>query len=210
LKPILLSFVLGPLENNTYVLADPVSRAAVVIDPSYESHILLKNIRAQGLRLEQVWLTHAHFDHIAGVSEVCGSAEPALPVALHPAELDMYQRGGGAAEFGMPFDPAPAPQVLLADGQDLWVGRVAVKVLHTPGHTPGHVIFYCAAAGAALVGDVIFMGSVGRTDLPGGSHSQLMASIRRHVLTLPPETVLLSGHGPETNVADEAATNPYL
>jgi hydroxyacylglutathione hydrolase len=109
LKPILLSYVLGPLENNSYVLADPASRAAVVIDPSYESHILMENIRAQGLKIEQVWLTHAHFDHIAGVSEVSGSTVPALPVALHPADLDLYRRGGGAAEFGISFDPAPAP-----------------------------------------------------------------------------------------------------
>lgn len=203
------TFVLGPIENNTYVAADPVTRQAVIIDPSFESHTVVKWLQQKGLELAQVWLTHAHFDHIAGINEIL-QEYPSVPVALHPDDLALWQSGGGAAMFGMRLKPSGDPTLFLEHGQPLAVGDETVEVRHTPGHTRGHVIFYAVDSQLAFCGDLIFLGSVGRTDLPGGSHQQLLESIRSQVQTLPPATRLLSGHGPETTVADETRSNPFL
>jgi hydroxyacylglutathione hydrolase len=208
MKPIVLSYVLGPLENNTYLLADPESREAALIDPSYDVETALADARKRGLRVSLVLLTHAHFDHIAGVTTAAGAG--VAQIALHAADLDLYRQGGGASQFGLPFEAGPEPTLLLSDGQTIMIGAVEVKVHHTPGHTAGHVIFVCSEAGTAFCGDLIFAGSVGRTDLPGGSHTQLMKSIRREILPLPPETTLLPGHGPATTVAEEIDSNPFL
>jgi hydroxyacylglutathione hydrolase len=208
--PKIVPFVLGSLENNSYLLIDPQSYEGVVIDPSFDSNILLSEAHKRGYALRMVLLTHAHFDHIAGVKECCESENPHLRVALHPADLELYRRGGGATQFGISVAAGPAPQILLQNGQELHIGNIELLVYHTPGHTPGHVIFYCPAAKTAFCGDVIFAGSVGRTDLPGSDYDQLIASIRTSILTLPPETRLLSGHGPETTVGEEMASNPFL
>jgi hydroxyacylglutathione hydrolase len=208
--PEIYPFVLGSLENNSYLLVDPQTYEGVVIDPSFDSGRLLGDAKKRGVVLRMVLLTHAHFDHIAGVRECIESESPPLRVALHPADFDLYSQGGGAAQFGIPIEAGPLPQVLLQNGQELHIGNIGLVVYHTPGHTPGHVIFYCPAAGAAFCGDLIFSGSVGRTDLPGGDYSQLIASIRSTILKLPPGTRLLSGHGPETTVAEETASNPFL
>jgi glyoxylase-like metal-dependent hydrolase (beta-lactamase superfamily II) len=213
MKPIvpeIFTFVLGSLENNSYLLVDPQSFEGVVIDPSFDSDKLLSDAQERGVELRMVLLTHAHFDHIAGVRQCSESGFPPPRVALHPADFELYRQGGGAAQFGIPLEAAPAPQVLLQNGQVLHIGNIELIVYHTPGHTRGHVIFYCPAAEAAFCGDLIFAGSVGRTDLPGGDYDQLIASIRSTILVLPPETRLLSGHGPETTVAEEIVSNPFL
>jgi hydroxyacylglutathione hydrolase len=210
MKPVILSYVLGPLENNTYVIADPDSGEAAVIDPSFAPDRILEDAQNRKLRIGLVLLTHAHFDHIAGAAQVANEFSPPVSIALHPNDLALYAQGGGAAQFGIPYEPGPNPQVLLAEGQILTIGSVKLEVHHTPGHTPGHVVFTCPQAGVIFCGDLIFAGSVGRTDLPGGSHELLMDSIKEHILTLPAETRLLSGHGPETTVAIEQATNPFL
>ena len=209
-SPEIIPFVLGMMENNSYILFDPQSMQGVVIDPSFDSGRMLNEARKRGIDLQMVLLTHAHFDHIAGVRECCEAVYPPLRVALHPSDFELYRQGGGAALFGMPMQAAPAPQVRLENGQVLRIGNIELVVYHTPGHTPGHVTFYCQAAGTAFCGDVIFAGSIGRTDLPGGDYDQLMASIRSTILTLPPDTRLLSGHGPETTVTKETANNPFL
>jgi hydroxyacylglutathione hydrolase len=136
--------------------------------------------------------------------------QPPPPAALHPADLPLWQAQGGAPLFGMHIEPGPRPELSLAHGQRLQVGAYEFEVRQAPGHTPGHVIFYCAAAGVAFCGDVIFLGSIGRTDLPGGSYGQLMNSIETQVLSLPDATRLLSGHGPETTVEYERRSNPFL
>ena len=208
--PEIYTFVLGSLENNSYLLVDPQSLEGVVIDPSFNSEKLLTEVQKMGVELRMVLLTHAHFDHIAGVRACSESGYPPLRVALHAADLDLYRQGGGASQFGIPVEMGPSPQVLLQNGQVLRIGSVELIVYHSPGHTQGHVIFYCPAAGAAFCGDLIFAGSVGRTDLPGGDYDQLIASIRATILVLPPKTRLYSGHGPETTVAEEIASNPFL
>jgi len=206
----IVPFVLGPLDNNTYLLADSDSGAAVIIDPASGSEAVLAEARSRGCQLQAIWMTHAHFDHFLGINEVMDALPEPVPVALHPADLNLWNTGGGAALFGMSVSRLPQPTMLLADGQELPLGASRVQVRHAPGHSPGHVLFYAPDAGAALVGDVIFRGSIGRTDLPGGSYAALLDSIRRQVLTLPPDTRLLPGHGPETTVAAERETNPFL
>ena len=194
---------LGAMENNTYLVADPAARSAVAIDPSFESEAVQKEVRARGWKIEAVWLTHAHFDHIAGVAEMAGSGEKPLPVGLHAADLALYRENGGARLFGVKIEPGPEPQLWFEHGQKLALGSGLVEVRHAPGHTPGHVIFYLPEAGAAICGDVIFYHGIGRTDLPGASHATLLHSIRSQVFTLPPSTRLLCGHGPETTVEEE-------
>ncbi len=210
MEPILRRYVLGPLENNSFLLADPLSKEAAIIDPSFDPEVILEEAKEMGLRIGFILLTHAHFDHIAGVARLAQASGLPVQVALHPLDLALYQQGGGAAAFRFPMEKNPEPDVLLAHGQVLRIGSLVLEVRHTPGHTPGHVIFVCQQAELVFCGDLIFAGSVGRTDLPGGNHAQLLHSIRQQVLTLDEMMRLLPGHGEETCVGAEEATNPYL
>jgi glyoxylase-like metal-dependent hydrolase (beta-lactamase superfamily II) len=204
------TYILGPIGNNTYLIADPDARLAAVIDPSFDPSPLIEDVRQNDWTLAAIWLTHAHFDHIAGAQALLDAFGPDLPLALHPDDLALWNQGGGAPYFGVSFTPAPPPQALLQHGQALPLGAETFEVLHTPGHTRGQVVFSNRARSVAFVGDLIFQNSVGRTDLPGGSSRDLLDSIRRHILTLPLDTRLLSGHGPGTTVRSELLTNPYL
>jgi len=204
------TYPLGPLATNTYVLVDPISKLAVVIDPTFNSRYVVKAIHEGGWKPFQVWLTHAHFDHTAGVQTICELSDPPLPIGIHPDDLALYHDGGGAHHFGIDMPPLPAPTLLFNHGQILKVGEEIVEVRHTPGHSPGHVIFYIPQVHTAITGDLIFKQGVGRTDLDGGSHAKLLKSIYASVLSLPRETQLLPGHGPATSVGEEIDTNPYL
>lgn len=209
MNPIILTYLLGPLDNNSYVLADSQTGDSAAIDPSFDCESMIADVRSRGLIIKKILLTHAHFDHIAGVEALCREW-PEAPVYLHPADLQYYLEGGGAAQFGFQIKPASTRRVLLEEGQTLRVGSLEVVVRHTPGHTPGHVVFYCPSGRAVFCGDLIFAGSVGRTDFPGGDGEQLIESIRTVILTCHPETRLLPGHGPETTVGEESASNPFL
>jgi hydroxyacylglutathione hydrolase len=204
------AFVLGPLQNNTYLVADADSGQAAVIDPSFDSQVVLDEARKRNWRITQIWLTHAHFDHIAGVAEIAGSAEPPLPVGLHPADDSLWALGGSSSSFGLEIDPGPEPVIKFYHGQKLHLGESELEVRHTPGHTRGHVVFYAELERLLFCGDLIFRGSVGRSDLPGGDQDRLLHSIRTQVLTLPADTRLLPGHGPESTVGLESETNPFL
>jgi len=206
----ILTFTLGPLGNNTYLLADPLSRSAVVVDPGYEAHAVVHTIEERGWNLAAAWITHAHFDHTGGLPEILPTAPSHLSIALHPLDLPIWQAGGGARLFGFQHHPLPAPDIFLQHGQQLTIGEEVIEVRHTPGHSAGHVVFWIPSAQAALCGDVIFFHSIGRTDLPGGSQAQLARSIREQIYTLPPAARLLPGHGPETTVGEEIAHNPYV
>jgi len=203
------TFILGPLENNTYLLADPDTRRAVLIDPSFESERALETIERLKFELTEIWLTHAHFDHIAGAS-VARRFNPTPKTGLHAEDLPLWRQAGGAFDWGLQIDPGPEPEIFFSHGQQLKLGNSTIEVRHVPGHTPGHVMFYIAEERLAFVGDVIFYHGIGRTDLPGSDFRQLINSIQTQVLTLPPETTLLSGHGPETTVAEERVNNPFL
>jgi len=204
---------LGPLPNNVYLLGDHDSGDAVVIDPSFDSRFVLTRAQDLGWQLRGIWLTHAHFDHIAGVAEIVNACDPPLPIGLHPAELEWYQGQGGARTFGMSIPQPPEPDVLFRDGMalGLWKGQPRiVTVHHAPGHSPGHVMFYCQALNALFCGDVIFREGIGRTDLQDGDQNTLLATIREIVFSLPADTRLLPGHGPESTVGYEREHNPFL
>jgi hydroxyacylglutathione hydrolase len=206
----ILPLVLGKLATNTYLIADSDTRAAAVIDPAGEGQVILAEAKRHYCRVEQIWCTHAHFDHIGGVGDLARGLGPSLVIALNPADLPLWNLQGGAPLFGQFLPATPAPTLDLKEGMELHLGNTIFAVHHTPGHTPGHCIFYCADAGVCFCGDLIFQNSVGRTDLPGGDWEALVTSIRTHVFSLPDETRLLSGHGPETTVGEEKNGNPFV
>lgn len=200
-------FTVGPLQENTYLLTDTETREAVLVDPGDEAGRLLGAL--SGLELTAIWLTHAHFDHVGALAEV--HAQHPVPVYLHPADRPLLdQAAASAALFGLPLRQPEVETLPLEPGQPLRVGAHEARCLYTPGHAPGHTAFYFAGSGVLLSGDALFQGSIGRTDLPGGSAETLLASLRREVLTLPDPTRVLPGHGPETTVGAERRLNPFL
>ncbi len=206
----LITFTSGPLDNNTYLITDHASAETMIIDPSFDIHSLTLYIHEHRLHLCGILLTHAHFDHIAGVNKL-RKAFPDNPiVGLHPLDLDLWRERGNALAYGFKLDPLPDPDRLLVADECLSLGGVHIDVLYTPGHSPGHVVFSIPDTQAIICGDVIFAGGIGRTDLPGGNYSQLLNSIRSKILRFPDDTRLLPGHGPETTVGDERFNNPFL
>ena len=208
--PNIRSFILGPLENNSYLVWDGGSLEAAVIDPSFQPAPIQQEIDENGLNLRYILLTHAHFDHIAGVKELFVSASPNPQICINTLEIPLWQRSGAAGEFGFSLPPLPEPDRFLEDGDTIALGSLQMKVLYTPGHTPGHLVYHLPDSGVVFTGDLIFFRGVGRTDMLGGNTADLFRSIDEKILTLPPATRLLSGHGPETTVADEIANNPFI
>lgn len=209
----IISLTLGPMPNNVYLLGDPATGDAVVIDPSFSSQVVLDHVAAKGWRLRQVWLTHGHFDHIAGAGVIANAFDPPLPVGLHPGDQTWYTQEGGASQFGMAIPTLPTITLLFKNSMQLALSTdqdPIVEVRHAPGHSAGHVMFYVQTLGVLFCGDVIFRQGVGRTDLAGGNYDTLLDSIRTQVFSLPDETRLLPGHGPETTVGFERLHNPFL
>jgi hydroxyacylglutathione hydrolase len=203
-------YTIGLIETNTYLVADRTTGRAVLIDPAEESSLAVREVIKRGWDLTAIWLTHAHFDHFAGTGEAVRAWGKPLPVGVHPDDLPLWQSKGDAPHFGVEIDQGPEPTLFFEPGVDLMLGESAISVLFVPGHTRGHVVFYSAADKTAFVGDVIFAGSIGRTDLPGADYSQLVAGIRREILALPDDTRLLPGHGPATTVGNERKYNPFI
>ena len=197
----------GRFMENCYLVADAEQGEAVLIDPGEEAERFLQVLSHHGWRLTAIWLTHAHVDHIMGVAAVRASHE--VPTWLHPLDRPLYDALPQQGQWmGLRLAAPPAPTHDLAAGVPLRVGGLSFDVRHVPGHSPGSVAF--VGHGVAFVGDVLFSGSVGRTDLPGGDGSALLASIRRELLMLPDSTVVYSGHGPATTIGSERETNPFL
>lgn len=199
--------VLGPIQSNGYLLARSGGSSAVIIDPGAEPGKVVAALEEMEAEPVAILLTHAHLDHVGGVAGVRRRWD--IPIYLHPADRALYDAAveQGRA-FGLEIEQPPAPDRELEDGQVLSLAELSIEVRHAPGHSPGGVVF--CVPGHAFVGDCVFAGSVGRVDLPGGDAEMLLSSIRRRILTLPDDTVLWPGHGPETTVAREAATNPFL
>ncbi len=198
----------GTFVENTWLVIDDATRDAVVIDPGEEHARILAEIALRDLTVKAIWLTHAHIDHIWGVDAVRSAT--GAPVWLHPADRRWYD---SLPEQGKMFgiDDLPrlgAPDHDFADGDSVSLGVFRFDVRHTPGHAPGHVAFI--GHGFAIAGDVLFQDSIGRTDLAGGNHEELLESIRRVLMVLPDETRVLPGHGPETTVGRERRLNPFL
>ena len=198
----------GMIQTNAYVVGDEETREGVVIDPGGNPERILAAVERHGLTIRYVLNTHAHFDH----TEANGAlvAATGAPLALHPLDKPILAAAGGAGFFGLLFKPGPAPDLELADGDMLEVGGLRLQVLHTPGHSPGHVCFYEAGAGVVFDGDVLFYRGVGRFDMPGGNWQQLRKSIEEVLFVLPDDTVVYPGHGPATTIGDERILNPWM
>jgi glyoxylase-like metal-dependent hydrolase (beta-lactamase superfamily II) len=207
----IITLELGPAMTNAYVVGDPDSGRAVAIDPAWSGGKIVSSAQERNWTIEAIWLTHAHFDHFGGAAELVQSLGNSIDIALHPDDLPLWKVSGGAPLFGlMDFDKGPEPSLMLEHGQKMHLGEHTFKVLHTPGHTPGHVIFHAPALNIAFCGDLIFQGSVGRTDLPGGNWETLLDSIKTQIFSLPEDTQLFPGHGLPTTVGEERRTNPFL
>ncbi len=206
------SFTLGPFAANCLVLSPEEGSQVWVVDPGFDAEQVVLWLQRHGKKPAAVLLTHAHLDHAYGVAAVL-EAFADTPVWLHPQDLPLYENLAMQAQlFGFPPPPVVEAHAHLADGLSLPLAGEVLLVRHCPGHSPGHVIFLGEDRGQpwAVVGDVIFAGSVGRTDLWGSSWEALQASIRQVVYRLPGHTVLYPGHGPTTTVAAERASNPFV
>jgi glyoxylase-like metal-dependent hydrolase (beta-lactamase superfamily II) len=207
------SFTLGDWQTNCYVVSD-ASRgdggACWIIDPGFDPADVIAWIRREKLQPTHVMLTHAHLDHIAGVSDI-RDQWPDIAIVIHPIERAFLTDPtlNLSAAIGIHLI-APEATDTFRHGEVLTIGAQRFEVRHTPGHSPGSVTFYNAAARTAIVGDVLFAGSVGRTDFPTSSPADLMTSIRQQLLTMPDDTVVLPGHGPSTMIGRERRTNPFL
>jgi hydroxyacylglutathione hydrolase len=197
----------GQFAENCYLVIDEAAAACAIVDPGEEAGLIAHKVAAAGATPVAIWLTHAHVDHVLGVGRL--KRDTGVPVYLHPGDRALYDHvPEQALAFGMRAERLPPPDRDLNDGDVISVGGVALRVRHVPGHSPGSVAF--EGHGIALVGDVLFRGSVGRTDLPGGDFDTLLRSIERELLTLPDSTIVYSGHGPETTVGHERRANPFL
>ena len=163
----IVRFTLGPIENNTYLISDLASHDAAVIDPSFNIQGVLEQITKQKLRVKYILLTHAHFDHIAGVNELREALPDKPVIGLHSFDLALWRERGKALAYGFQLDPLPDPDHFLDDDESLSVGGFHIDILYTPGHSPGHVVFSIPNMQTIICGDVIFAGSIGRTDLTG-------------------------------------------
>ncbi|HEV8663046.1 MAG TPA: MBL fold metallo-hydrolase [Candidatus Methylomirabilis sp.] len=201
------AFTVGPLESNSYLVVDEAAREAALLDPGMESEPVADVLAREHLTVTSIINTHGHFDHVFGNAYF--KAKTGAPLLMHRADLDLVKRlEEQSLYFGFRATPSPSPDRFLEEGDEVRVGGIRLRVLHTPGHSPGGICL--VTDGAAFVGDTLFAGSIGRTDLPGGSAEELLTSIREKLLALPDETVLYPGHGPATTIGHERRHNPFL
>ena len=203
---IVSGITVGAFQENCYLVSDPNSDALAVVDPGSDADAIISEVERTGKTPEAIWITHAHVDHIGAIAPV--KRRWNVPVWLHPLDEPLYRVGGLQAQlYGIPYDEPPAPDRQFAEGDKLRLGSIELSVMHCPGHAPGHVVIH--GHGHALVGDCLFAGSIGRTDLPFSNPADLEASLAR-LVQLPPETVVYPGHGETTTIGDERVSNPFL
>jgi len=200
----------GPLQANCYILGCEQTRDAVVIDPGDEPQRIAARVRQLNLRLKQVIGTHAHLDHVLGVRELC--EETGAPFLLHPLEEPVLAGLQGWTRLWLGYDPGPPPTVddFLSEDEPVTFGQCELEVRPTPGHSPGSVSLVDHAGRRVFVGDLLFQGSIGRSDLPGGDHATLIRSVETQVFPLGDDYAVLTGHGPATTVGHERRTNPFF
>lgn len=198
----------GPLPTNAYLVTCRHTHEAALIDPGWNDKKILDTIEARQAKVKFILNTHAHWDHIAGnaaMHEYTGA-----PLAIHKADLPLLRSSGGADFWQIPMQPSPEPTRLLTPGEVLEIGSLRLKVIFTPGHTPGHISLYEEARKALFDGDVLFKQGIGRTDFPGGNMRDLMDSIQNVLMALPDDVVVYPGHGEITTIGEERISNPWL
>jgi hydroxyacylglutathione hydrolase len=206
-------FPVGPIQANCVLLGDERAGVLAVIDPGEEAARIVERAERSGLEPVMILHTHGHLDHAGGTADLARRLRPGVPIGLHPDELDLYRNIGMQGRmFGIEAETPPEPTLWLADDDQLELGSLRLEVRHTPGHSPGGVCFlvHGAPEPTVIVGDVLFAGSIGRTDLFGGSFPILERSIRNQLYTLPDETRVVCGHGPDTTIGREKRTNPFV
>ena len=200
------TITVGAFQENCYLVVDDRTNHAAIVDPGSEGDRLVETIDRSGAQLQAIWITHAHVDHVGAVASVKRKWD--VPIYLHPLDRRLYEAASRQAEvYGVSFEEPPPPDKEFADGQQLKIGSAEMTVMHAPGHAPGHVVIH--GNGIALVGDCLFAGSIGRTDLPFSNPPQLAATLQK-ISALAPETVVYPGHGMETTIAQERLSNPFL
>lgn len=199
-----------PFQQNCSIVWCEATRRAAIIDPGGDLEELLAAVKALGVTLEQIWITHAHVDHAAGTADL--AEQLGLPI-YGPHEEDQFWIDGlaqAAQMYGFPPAKPFVPTRWLHDGDTLTLGEQTVSVRHCPGHTPGHVVFHAPQIKRAFVGDVLFAGSIGRTDFPRGDYDTLIASITQRLWPMGDDTVFIPGHGPESTFGRERVSNPFV
>jgi glyoxylase-like metal-dependent hydrolase (beta-lactamase superfamily II) len=203
---IVTQVTVGAFQENCYLVSDPDSDAIAIVDPGSEAERIIAEVEKTGRTPQAIWITHAHVDHIGAIAAVKRRWD--VPVWLHPLDEPLYRVGGRQAQlYGIPYEEPPAPDRQFADGERLTLGKLELTVMHAPGHAPGHVVLH--GHGNAIVGDCLFAGSIGRTDLPFSNPTQLEESLKR-IAALAPETVVHPGHGDTTTIGEEKISNPFL
>ena len=206
---ILETFPVGPLQCNCTILADEETREAIVVDPGDEISRIHRRLTSLGLTLKQILITHAHIDHVGGALKL--KALTGAPIYLNEADLPLLQMmSAQAAWLGIETPETAPPDETLTDGRRVGLDNYPAQVIHTPGHTQGSICLHFAPLKMVLAGDTLFAGSIGRTDLPGGNHAQIIESIHSRLLNLPNETTVVPGHGPATTIGAERQANPFL
>ncbi|WP_127521712.1 MBL fold metallo-hydrolase [Mesorhizobium sp. Z1-4] len=200
-----------PFQQNCTVLFDEATKEGVVVDPGGDVEVILQTLSENGLSIKEIWLTHGHLDHAGGAMELKDALDVQI-VGPHEADRQMLSNIERQSEqFGLPGAMKNCtPDRFLTEGEKVSFGEHEFEVLHCPGHAPGHVVFYNRAAKFAHVGDVLFNGSIGRTDLPGGDHDTLIKSIKEKLLPLGDDIGFICGHGPGSRIGDERRNNPFL
>ena len=200
------TITVGAFQENCYLVVDDATNRAVIVDPGSEGDLLVAAVEGSGATLDAIWITHAHVDHVGAIASIKRKWD--VPVYLHPLDRRLYDAAARQAEvYGVTFEEPPPPDRDFNDGQLVKVGERELTVMHVPGHAPGHVVIH--GEGIALVGDCLFAGSIGRTDLPFSNPPQLAASLEK-ISALPPETIVYPGHGSETTIGQERVSNPFL
>ena len=202
-------FPVGPLQCNCSILGDEQTHEAMVIDPGDQIDEILKILRDEKLTLKQIVITHAHIDHVGGAMKL--KAATGAPILMNQNDYALLKMLDlQAAWIGMRSPGAVQIDESVGQGSLLRIGEVPANVIHTPGHTEGSICLYFPQEKKLIAGDTLFAGSIGRTDLPGGSMEKIMRSLHTQVLALPDETEVVPGHGPTTTIGEERETNPFL
>jgi len=203
---LIKSLIVGPLQVNCFIIADEKTGESMVIDPGDEPDRIIDIIKGNGLKVKYIICTHAHFDHVGGITEI--KDETDAKIVIHQEERELYNSARDQAAFwGYELEPLPAPDMFVKEGDKIEIGHLSFEVFHSPGHSPGGICLY--GGGVVFTGDTLFAGSVGRTDFYGGDINKLKKSFLR-LMSLPPDTKVFAGHGPSSSIIKEKTGNFFM